>query len=249
MSSKDQIRKELDELVGQGKQLILALRKAAGEAEDSFVSIHVDYQFWYTRALKAVEGLAHDRYEEFRRYYEPDPKRKSLDPLTYVVQDFLMGVSPAKSHYPHFDTKARTAQTIFNQLAILKSIASRIDSVLANLETGLLADLQEAELETCRKLLKTSARAAGSLAGVILEGHLQKVAPNHGITVRKKSPTIGDLNDALKKGTVYDTATWRKVSYLADIRNACSHKKGADPSQTQVEELIDGVNWVIKNVT
>jgi len=39
-----------------------------------------------------------------------------------------------------------------------------------------------------------------------------------------------------------------KISYLGDIRNICAHKKDVEPTKEQVEELINGVNWVTKNV-
>jgi len=99
-----------------------------------------------------------------------------------------------------------------------------------------------------KQLLKISARAAGSLAGVVIENHLQKVTKKHGITIRKKNPTISDLNDPLKNAGVLDTPKWRKVAYFADIRNMCSHKKDVEPTKEQVIELIDGANWLIKNV-
>jgi hypothetical protein len=41
---------------------------------------------------------------------------------------------------------------------------------------------------------------------------------------------------------------WRKVQYLGDIRNLCSHQKDTEPTEEQVKELIDGVNAVIKNI-
>ncbi|MBF8277611.1 MAG: hypothetical protein HW390_2684 [Candidatus Brocadiaceae bacterium] len=43
--------------------------------------------------------------------------------------------------------------------------------------------------------MKISSRAAGDLAGVVLERHLQRVAENHKRPIRKKAPTISDLND------------------------------------------------------
>ncbi len=121
-------------------------------------------------------------------------------------------------------------------------------SVLSNIDGQLLSELQEAERETARQLLKVSVRAAGSLVGVVVESHLQKVVKAHGITMRKKHPTISDLNDPLKKEGVIDVPAWRKIAYLADIRNICSHKKDAEPTKEQVTELIDGANWLIKNV-
>ena len=137
---------------------------------------------------------------------------------------------------------------LLNQHTILQSVSSRIDGVLANVELAMFTEIKDAELSSCAQLIKISPRAAGALAGVVLEGYLQKVASNHSITIRKKAPTVSDLNDPLKKEDVYDTPTWRKISFLADIRNLCSHKKTDEPSKEQVQELIDGVNWVTKNV-
>jgi hypothetical protein len=49
-------------------------------------------------------------------------------------------------------------------------------------------------------LLASILRAAGAVAGVVLEKHLRQVCDDHKITVAKKNPTIGDLNELLKKG-------------------------------------------------
>ena len=131
---------------------------------------------------------------------------------------------------------------------ILKAIDDRVDSVLANIEGELYAELQDNEINVARQLMKVSPRAAGALVGVVIEGHLQKVASAHGVKVAKKNPTISDLNDPLKTASVIDTPTWRKISFLADLRNVCSHKKDAEPTKEQVEELIQGAEWLTKNV-
>lgn len=136
----------------------------------------------------------------------------------------------------------------FNQLTILRAVDHRVDSILANIEVELYAELQDSEIVIARQLAKVSLRAAGALVGVVLEGHLQKVASVHGVKVEKKNPTIADLNDPLKSASVIDTPTWRKISFLADLRNLCSHKKDSDPTKEQVEELIQGAEWLTKNV-
>jgi len=137
---------------------------------------------------------------------------------------------------------------ILNQLQILASLSSRIDSVLQDVTGHLFAELQDAELVAATQLKKISRRAAGALAGVVLERHLQSAAKNHNILIGKKLPTISDLNDPLKNKGVYGTPAWRKIQLLADIRNLCSHQKTTEPTDEQVEELIAGVNSVIKSV-
>lgn len=242
MDTKESIGKEVKDLYQQGADLAQAFQK-----EDEKQNFAYDYQAWYTKSLRVVEVLAPDRYQEFKSYYEIDPKRKSLGYGTYVIQDFLKGVAPATHRIPNFDTRSQTLQNAFNQLTILNALSSRVDSVLANIDTELLSEIQDAELETAKKLSKISLRAAGSLTGVIIEHHLQKLADAHGIKLRKKNPTISDLNDPLKSEGVFDTPTWRKVTYLADIRNICSHKKESEPTKEQVNELIEGANWLVKN--
>ncbi len=120
--------------------------------------------------------------------------------------------------------------------------------MLQDVTGHLFAEIQDSELKAAIKLKKISKRAAGALAGVVLERHLQRVAVNHQISIPKKNPTIADLNDPLKGANIYDVPMWRKIQYLGDIRNLCSHQKDTEPTEEQVTELIDGVNAVIKNV-
>jgi hypothetical protein len=136
---------------------------------------------------------------------------------------------------------------LFSQGAILASLASRIDGVLADIEATLAGEIEDTTLDAARRLVQVNLRAAGALAGVVLEEHLQRVARDRQVKV-KASPTIGDLNEPLKAAGVYGTAEWRRIQWLADIRNLCAHRKDADPTKEQVTELIDGVNWAVKNV-
>ena len=242
MSKREAIHKELNALCQEGTKLAVEFQK---KEEKQF---QYDYQRWYTKAFKAVASLAADRHAEFRSYYEVDPKRKSLGYGTYVIQDYLKGVAPNSFQHPDFDTRAQVLTCFFNQLTILTAIDERVDSVLANIEGELYAELQDSEVAVARQLAKVSLRAAGALVGVVIEGHLQKVAFVHGVKITKKNPTIADLNDPLKAASVIETPAWRKISFLADLRNICSHKKDAEPTKEQVEELMQGAEWLMKNV-
>jgi hypothetical protein len=159
-----------------------------------------------------------------------------------------MNVVPNAHRVPNFDALEVVVNCFLNQLAILKSIGERVDSVLSNIEGELHAEIQDNEIIVARQLAKFSARAAGALAGVVIEGHLQKVAQAHGTKIGKSNPTIADLNDPLKAASVIDIPAWRKISFLADLRNLCSHKKDTEPTKEQVEELIQGAEWLTKNV-
>ncbi|TPQ24953.1 hypothetical protein [Methylomonas koyamae] len=240
MNKREAIIASISALYDEGLLLGAAFEK---NEETSF---NFGYQNWYTKALKVVDSLAPDRYEEFRSYYEINPKRKSLGYGTYVIQDYLKMIIPNGNF--DFNRRGVVINCFSNQLAILNSITNRCDSILGNIEGELYAELQDNEIATAKLLIKISPRAAGALVGVIIETHLQKVANSHGIKIGKKSPTIADLNEPLKTALVIDTPTWRKISYLADLRNLCSHKKDVDPTKEQVEELIKGADWLTKNV-
>jgi hypothetical protein len=82
----------------------------------------------------------------------------------------------------------------------------------------------------------------------VLERHLKRVADARGITIRKKQPSIGDLNDALKNGGAYDTPPWRQIQRLADIRNLAGHAKERDPTTDEIRELIEGTDKTIKTI-
>jgi hypothetical protein len=80
-------------------------------------------------------------------------------------------------------------------------------------------------------------RAAGAVAGVVLEKHLAQVCENHAIKVSKKNPTVGDLNDLLKSSGIIDTPRWQANQYLADIRNISDHNKAKEPTEEQISDL------------
>jgi hypothetical protein len=246
-SIADAIKKELRDLLHQQAMLVDLLDKLETKR---IVAFGTAYQAWYTRAIKLVESLAPERLDEFIGYYRVDPKRKGLHAGTYVIQDYVNGYGPVADFYGKkpFDEANLTRIRLVNQMQILESVDSRIGTVLSDVRGALLSELEDHELEAARQLRKVSLRAAGALAGVVLERHLQRVAENHGIALKKKEPTIGDLNDPLKEKGVFGVPVWRKIQYLADIRNLCSHQKTADPTETQVGELIDGVNAIIKSV-
>ena len=245
MSTSEEIKTELQSLLDEQKSLI-----DFSKTEGSIIKFGTTYQVWYSRAYKVVEALGSERLEEFTSYYHIDPKRKKLTIFNYVIQDYINGWNPPASELKKnsVNSKSLVSHKIINQLQILRSLESRIDSVLQDVKGHLLADIQDSELKVADQLRKVSLRAAGALAGVILEGHLQRVTQNHNVSIRKKSPTIVDLNDPLKNASIYDNPTWRKIQYLADIRNLCSHKKSREPTYDEVDELISGVNWVIKNI-
>lgn len=161
------------------------------------------YQPWYSECLVLIKQLLPDRLNDFMRLYEKPKGRKEISFENYRIEDALQGLritmgyevkADSKSAIPHFD----------QQVAILDSLNSRFESSLYDIRQLVQADLMDSELQAARELLKHKfARAAGAVAGVVLEKHLAEVCAAHGVKTTKKHPSIGDLNDALKNADVF----------------------------------------------
>ena len=209
------------------------------------------YQRWYTESFVVIKQLLPDRLTEFERLYMEDRRRKEIDNTTFTIQDWLKGFRAGSysSGEKTFDDFGAMGMRFFNQLEMLKSVEARFDSTLFDIKQFVQADLFDSELETARELANHGfLRAAGSIAGVVLEKHLGQVVDNHNIKTRKKDPTISDFNDFLKKGGVLDVPSWRQIQRLGDIRNLCSHDKKREPTREEVEELIRGVEKYMKTL-
>jgi len=244
------IRQELDALINKGDELREILRKLALDANpkkipedyaDRYVTFIREYHGWYTRSLAVVRHIIPDRLEEFERLYHID-KRKDIGIPTYAIEDYLHGMDISKY--------GTTAFFKFeNQVSILKSALLRLDDILANIQGVLQADLFDSEIDAAKHLKKNGhLRAAGVVASVVLESHLSKVCQNHEITIRKTKPSIGDFNSTLYDANIYDIVIMRKIQHLGDIRKLCVHKKEREPTPEEVQELIEGVDKVIKTI-
>ncbi|MGD9734482.1 MAG: hypothetical protein AB7V58_02555 [Solirubrobacterales bacterium] len=207
------------------------------------------YQAWYSEALRVVEQLLPDRYDEFQVLYRLDKAPKTLDVTSYSISDFLHGTLVPRENIDSSTGRAIALSKIKNQIDVLSSAQARLDSVLADIEGGLEAVLLDNELEAATGLLKAKhIRSAGVIAGVVLERHLKSVVDNHEVKLGRKKPQIGNLNDVLKEAHVFDNPRWREVQRLGDIRNLCAHDGEREPKPQEVRELIESTERIIKTV-
>src|ERR1041384_4453401 len=101
---------------------------------------------------------------------------------------------------PHFD----------QQLAIVKAAQRRFATSLFEIKQLVQADLLDSELSAAEELAAHQfVRAAGAVAGVVMEKHLAQVCENHKVAMSKKTPTINDFNEALRGAGAIDLAQWR----------------------------------------
>jgi hypothetical protein len=203
--------------------------------------VHASYEQWHSEALALVAQLLPEREDDFKSYYSPKANRKEIRYHNYTMSDYLRGTTVTR----YGETLVRPDAVVapmYNQFNIVQGLLRRFKSTLFDIRTLVHADLMDDELHAAEELnAKGFQRGAGAIAGVVLEAHLVAVCDRHKIVVRKKDPSISDLNDALKSAAVVETPQWRFIQHLGDLRNKCDHKKAADPTKVEVNELIEGV--------
>ena len=91
-------------------------------------------------------------------------------------------------------------------------------------------------------------RAAGCIAGVVLEGHLKYLCGMHSAPVVVKLPTLSDYNDAARKAKLYPQTTWRRIQHLTDLRNLCAHVLDREPTYQDASELLEGTDDVLREL-
>jgi hypothetical protein len=218
------------------------------EILDKRLNFKDEYQLWYSEALALVRQLLPDRLADFVRHYEKPRGRKDIDFENYRIEDYLQGLFIVRGSEKVVDTSAAFPH-FQQQLAIVKAARSRFESSLFEIRQILHADLLDSEIEAAEILAKHRfTRAAGALAGVVLERYLAQVCANHHLTIGKKNPTISIFNDSLRDASAIDLPQWRFIQHWGDIRNLCDHGRSPEPTAEQVEDLLLGVRKVIKTV-
>jgi hypothetical protein len=244
----ERLRKEFEK-AGISKPLI---GKKTKEYFDSLPTFQQAYQSWYSEAKAMVKQLLPDRLADFVRHYEKAKPRKDITYANYTIEDYLQGLNVNRLSGLQREKIVGPDAAIpqfQQQLAIVQSVKARFESSLFDIRQLVQADLFDSELEAAEELAKNKfTRAAGAVAGVVLERHLAQVCDNHNIKVAKQNPTISDLNDILKGANVVDIPQWRFIQHLADIRNLCDHNKVVEPTIEQVNDLVQGVRKISKTL-
>ncbi|MBF3417328.1 hypothetical protein J4751_21840 [Burkholderia pseudomallei] len=266
-SNIDRFKGDLAKLIKLGNELHMSMRlscfpdefkdqlkKRLKDKTDEFIkslpSFDTEYQRWYSEALALLRQVLPDRVGDFCRHYEKPKTRKDIVYDNYTIEDYLQGLNVTRGIYKDKVVGRDAAIPHFRQqLAIVDAVQGRFESSLFDIRHMVQADLLDSELEAAEHLAKVKFfRAAGAVAGVVLERHLGEVCADRKITIGKKNPTISDFNEALKAGSVIDIPQWRFIQHLGDIRNICDHAKTPDPTPEQVTDLLAGVKKIIKTV-
>ncbi|WP_217987324.1 hypothetical protein [Vreelandella alkaliphila] len=260
-SKVDEMKKQLSKLTAKGDLLYYALADLAGslsegskkilaEKKIDLPSFEAEYEPWYSEALLVVKQVLPDRVDDFVKQYKNE-KRKEIDYLTYTISDALLSLTTRRNGNVVAEPGTAIPKMQI-QVSILKSAEKRFESALFDISEVLQSDIFDSELDAASELSKKGFyRAAGAVAGVVLEKHLGKVCSTHNLKSRKKHPSISDFYQLLKDADVIDVPKWRFIQHLGDIRNLCDHGKHRDPNKDDIDdidELVEGVGKVIKTV-
>jgi hypothetical protein len=132
---------------------------------------------------------------------------------------------------------------------MLSSVRHRLEDVLADIQSTLYGEVGDHLLATAYALFhRGQYRAAGALAGVLLEIHLVKVATKYRITISPTSSGLATLNTALKRGGIYDAEVWRFIDSLGALGHACVYAPAYEPTVDNLIELLHGVQLIRKRV-
>lgn len=259
----EKYKRDLGRLIKEGRHLLSSLifefskgDKLKKEQREIIISsFHESYQIWYSEAMECVKQLLPSRLDDFISFYKPTATKRKRDELShenYTISDFLVrsSVNLLKSRFNYNNDEFLVAISKFDQqLRIIKSLKKKFKSSLFDIKQLVQADLFDSELDASEELNnKGFTRAAGAVAGVVLERHLSQLCEKYNLKVTKKNPTINDFNQLLKDNDIIDIPTWRFIQHLTDLRNICDHNKKREPKKEEVEELINGVKKITKTL-
>jgi len=263
----DRFKQDLEALLKLGTRLEMAMQYETAPTEfkaavkeklksktDKFLeelpSFKQEYQRWYSEALALLHQLLPGRIADFMRHYEKPKGRKDITYENYRVEDYLQNLRVTRGYQKETVVDSSAAIPQFRQqLAIVEAAKARFESSLFEIRQLVQADLLDSELDAAEVLAKHKfTRAAGALAGVVLERHLSQVCMDRQLSTGKKNPTIADFNETLKASGAIDLPQWRFIQHLADIRNLCDHSRSPEPTADQVADLLAGAKKVTKTV-
>lgn len=248
MSSLEAVKQEAKDLLTKVGQLFDDSSDRSVPIFDKFVR---EYEAWFSRSRRLVEQIIPERLRDFDEAYKPRRGTKDrLDYGNYGIADYLHGVTRNDANGESLiNTEGACVSRMNTQVAILRAAVAMADSAIRDLRSLIQQELFRADLAGAESLLADGhSRAAGVIAGVILEKHLKTVAVARAIKLSRR-PVLSELNDLMRSSNVYDVPQWRFVQRLADVRNLCAHSAEREATKSEVEDLVRGAAKIIAEVS
>jgi hypothetical protein len=193
-----------------------------------------EYQTWYSQVYLAVKTHLPDRLTELSELYSSKP-----------IYAGYYGIS---SYLTDGQNRGVFEKQLEQQRGILLSVPPILEIRALEVAALVTADLVQGELNEAGLLLNHGfTRAAGAVAGVALEAHLKLLHKQSNLTYTDED-TIVPLAARLRTNGFITLGDEKKCIAMADTRNKCDHKKKDEPTQEEVEELVNDVDRFTKRV-
>jgi hypothetical protein len=135
------------------------------------------------------------------------------------------------------------------QLRMLNAVRDGLEYVLTDLRSTLYGTVESCMLDTVYTLSHHGhCRAAGALAGILLETHLIHIAAKYRVATRTASTDITRLNTALKCGGIYDGELWHFIQRLGALRDVWVYSSRLDPCEDELMAFLHDVQTVCHTV-
>ena len=168
-------------------------------------------------------------------------------PSTNYGKEIIKGASSI-SHNMHLTALSGPLQTLRNDYA-----AGRLQSLAERLHSDLFADF----LEMADYLIEDQGLKdpAAVRAGGVLEEHLRKLCPKHGVDTTfvdrggvTKPKKLDTMNADLARAIAYGGEEQKQVTAWAGIRNHAAHAEYAKFDASQVKLMIQGIrDFVVRH--
>ncbi|HYT42525.1 MAG TPA: hypothetical protein VEP90_09270 [Methylomirabilota bacterium] len=197
-----------------------------------------DYEGWYSAAYQLIKDYLPERSDDFCQYYEYQKGKSSKQGVIDYLQ--FKGDPGTNSNSVVID---RILDAFERQLNILVSVQDVLDIKELNLRKLISADVVKIEIDQAEALFASGFyRAAGVVAGVALERYLKTLCDINKISYSSRD-TIQPVAQLLRSAGKLEIVEMNRITYLASIRNKCSHPDGA--SNDEIKSLIDEVKKLI----
>jgi len=244
MDERDQLRFELGVLLAYGRELSTSVQSEDLDPRD----VNERYQVWYTQTLRLVERVLPERRREFEGYYRSDQESRDQ---SATISTILGSLSGSRATGEKREALAGLFDPGLEQATFLHLLGMQL-AILASAVPTLLPEERrpDRELQAARLLLsKAHRRAAGAVAGLVLESHLSRVAQRHGLALpRSGSSSLRRLSRSLREAGVCGSARSRRIERLAELSDACVRGK-RKISPKLVSELLSGVEETLLHVS
>ncbi len=262
---KKKIKEELDALILDGRYIHFAganeydnnMFKNATEIKQKTLSEAVKkiknpkryYHAWYNKSCEMVRIFSPRRLEEFEAFYTGSKHIKKIEDLDSMTA----GITHCFQELPITPDNKKIKRLIkFNvclnmQRDILIAIAENFDKDILNLESTIQYGISKSEIDIAKELKENKHfRAAGAIAGVVIEVHLRAVATKRDIQL-PINPQMKHYNEKLK-GKAYDATITKQIELCSIIRNKCAHASDNPPTDDEINTIISIAEKIIATV-